>query len=126
MRNLFALSVLIAFAALADGSKVKKEVVEAVEAAKQEFVSKTNEELAALDKEIEGLKEKARVATAETQKKVNEQISQIERERKLAAEKLDEVAKSTGNAWKRLKGGAQSAWKDLKNSVKKAGKEFSK
>ena len=110
----------------ADKKNVKKEVNEAVEAAKEEFVSKTNEELAALDKEIEDLKEKARVATAETQEKVNEQIVEIERQRKLAAEKLDQVAKATGNAWKELKGGAQSAWKDLKNSVKKAGKEFNK
>jgi hypothetical protein len=123
---IMTITLALAFAALADGKKVKKEVGEAVEAAKQEFVSKTNEELAALDKEIEDLKAKARVATAETQKKVNEQIANIERERKLLADKLDEVAKSSGNAWRELKGGAQSAWSQLKNSVKKAGKEFSK
>ncbi len=126
MKFLVIIALLVGVGASADTTKVKKEVGEAVEATKEAFVSKTNEELAALDQEIEELKVKARVATAETQKKVNEQIAQIDRERKLMAERLDAVAKSTGNAWKQLRGGAQSAWGELKNSVKKAGREFSK
>jgi hypothetical protein len=37
---------------------------------------------------------------------------------------LDELGKSTGEAWGHLEKGAQAAWDDLREAVQKAAKEF--
>jgi hypothetical protein len=51
-------------------------------------------------------------------------MADLKAKHEAARKKLDELGRSTGEAWERLEKGAQSAWDDLQKAFKDASDEF--
>jgi hypothetical protein len=73
---------------------------------------------------IERLHDKGRALKDEAKTRWNEKMADLEAKQNVAREKLDELGKSTGEAWGHLEKGAQSAWDDVRKAFQEAAKEF--
>lgn len=51
-------------------------------------------------------------------------MADLEAKREVARAKLDEVGRSSAEAWKDVQKGAQSAWDELDKAVRDASSEF--
>ena len=51
-------------------------------------------------------------------------MADLEAKQKVARDKLDEVRKSTADAWVHVENGAQAAWEDVRKALQQASKEF--
>lgn len=110
-----------------DTEKIAKEARETIEATKQytaqqkeAFQRKAHEELAAIQKQITALREKANEASAATRAELQKSIYELERKKEAAKNKLDELRAATDAKWSGVKSGMTSALEDLKNSYQKA------
>ncbi len=104
---------------------VKRETGEALETTRaytlqqrDEFLKEMDVKLKQLDRQIDELKVKAKVARAQSKAELEEQINQLEKERDTARRKLEELRASGAEKWKDLKSQAEIAMNDLENSVK--------
>lgn len=95
-----------------------------VSEAKQEFEHSLHQKLEALDAEIRDLQRK--VANLEESAKAEwaEKMAALHATRDAAASKLEEIRKSTGEAWEHLRDGAREARDKLEQAVKEAIKDF--
>jgi hypothetical protein len=92
--------------------------------AKEDFETRLKAGLADMETEIERLHDKGRALKDEAKTRWNEKMADLEAKQKVAREKLDELGKSTGEAWGHLEKGAQSAWDDVRKAFQEAAKEF--
>ena len=53
-----------------------------------------------------------------------EKMADLEAKQQVARDKLGEVRKSTGEAWRHMEKGAQAAWDDVRKAFQEAAKEF--
>jgi hypothetical protein len=92
--------------------------------AKEDFESRLKSGLADMDAEIAKLQEKAIDLKDDARTRWNDRFADLKAKRETARRNLDELGKSTGEAWDRLEKGAQSAWDDLQKAFEAASKEF--
>lgn len=104
--------------------KVPAEASEELMQTKAEFEGIVKAKLEKLDEEVRELKMKAGKLEQSARSKWSEEVAELDARQKAARDKLDEVAKSTGEAWKSLRGGAQNAWEELEKAVEKARAAF--
>lgn len=92
--------------------------------AKEDFEVRLKARLADMEVEIAKLHEKGHALRDEAKTRWNEKMADLEAKQKAALGKLDELGKSSGEAWGHLEKGAQSAWDDLRKAFQEAAKEF--
>jgi hypothetical protein len=107
-----------------DTEKAVDTATKAATQAKEDFERRLKASLADMDTEIAKLHEKGRALKNEARTRWNEKMADLKAKREAARKKLDEVGKSTGEAWERLEKGAQSAWDDLQKAFQEASKEL--
>jgi len=96
----------------------------AAKQSKADFEMRLKDRLAAMEVEIDKLREKGLALKDEAKTRWDKQLAELKAKQHVAREKLDELGRSTGEAWGHLEKGAQSAWDDLREAVQRAAKEF--
>ena len=91
---------------------------------KEDFQKKLNTQLNELDAKIDKLREKGRDLKDEAKVKWEQKMTELETKRDAARAKLDEVGRSSAEAWKDVQKGAQSAWDELDKAFHEASREF--
>jgi predicted secreted Zn-dependent protease len=129
-----ALLVLIAGGpthAKTTAEKVKKETIEAVDAAgtyagekKEEFSARMKNNIDQLDREIESLKSESATKSMEVREATKRKIVELQVKRDELSRKYDALEKSTGKAWTTLKTGVERAWGDVRNAYSDAKNEL--
>lgn len=104
--------------------KVPAETSDEHEHAKVEFEGMLKDKLEKLEEEIREMKLKAEKLEQSAKSKWAEEVAELDAKQKAARARLDEVAKSTGEAWGHLEDGAKKAWEELEEAVRKARSEF--
>ncbi len=129
-----ALAVAIFHVAEAKTSadKVKKETVEAVDAAgayagekKDEFAARMKGNLDEMDREIEDLKKESDTKSNEVRQATKKKIRELQTKRDELNQRYDALEKSTGKAWTRMKTGVEKAWGDVRQAYGEAKSELS-
>jgi archaellum component FlaC len=107
--------------------ELKKQAGEAIDAArkyagqqKAEYQQKIEQELAELGENISKLRERAKSATGESLKAIEERIGDLRERQSAAQKKLGEVKAATEQAWSGLKEGMDKAVSELKKSYESA------
>lgn len=129
--------VLVAFTSLAPGSgiaaestpsaeKVVKETQEAIEATKEytaqqkeAFQRKTQEELAAIQRQIIGLRERMTKTSESTRADLQKSLNELEKKKDVVKERLDELKGASNAKWHEVREGMSSALNELKLSYRK-------
>lgn len=113
--------------------KVKKETVEAVDAAgayagekKEEFQARMKNNLNELDREIEELKKESESKSVEVREAAKRKIQDVQRKRDELNAKYEAFEKSTGKAWTRMKSGMEKAWGEVRAAYGEAKSELKK
>jgi Skp family chaperone for outer membrane proteins len=91
---------------------------------REEFQTKLDARLNELDAEIAKLREKGRDRKDEAKAKWDQKMTELETKRDAARAKLAEVGRSSAEAWKDVRKGAQSAWDDLDKAFRDASREY--
>jgi hypothetical protein len=117
--------------AAVSAEEVRKEIRDALEAAKaytfqqkEEYRKRLNRVLERTDERIAELQDQAARAGAEAKKQYAEQIEQLRHLRDKARKQAERVKSATPKAWEDLKSGIGSAFEDLRKAFEKAGKRF--
>ena len=112
--------------------KVKKETVEAVDAAgtyagekKEEFAARMKGNLDQLDREIEELKTESQTKSVEVREATKRKITALQTKRDEVNKRYAALEKSTGKAWATMKTGVEKAWGDVRNAYGEAKSELS-
>lgn len=110
---------------------VKKETVEAVEAAgayadekKEEFTKRMKSNIDELDREMDDLKKETETASKEAKATANKRIVEIQKKRDELVKKYEAVEKSSDKAWKKMKTGLEKAWGEVKSAYSDAKTEL--
>jgi phage tail tape-measure protein len=74
--------------------------------------------------EIERLKARADKADSDAQPWHHKQVEALQEKHRLAKEKLDELRKSSDDAWEDMKAGIATAWDSIGEAMKSATKRF--
>lgn len=74
--------------------------------------------------EVDKLKAKASMASADAQLEMNKQIKAFESKIEEGKAKLSELAGAGEDAWESIKGSVESAWGSLKSAVSDAASKF--
>ncbi len=82
---------------------------------REEYVEKLKAQLDVWNADIEKLEAKARVASAETRTKIEEQVATLKGHRDEAAAKFDTLREATEEKWEELKAATEVAWAKLKD-----------
>lgn len=85
----------------------------ALQQTKAEFEGILKDNVEKLEEQVRELQIKAGRLEQSAQAKWAEHVVELEARRKTAREKLDEVARSSGEAWKHLRDGADNAWQEV-------------
>lgn len=109
---------------LHDTKKAVDTATRAAAQAKEQFETRLKASLTEMEEEIEELREKGHALKDEAKTRWNEKMADLEAKQKVARDKLDEVRKSTTEAWTHVEKGAQAAWEDVRKSLQEAAKEF--
>ena len=107
-----------------DTEKAGDTATHAASQAKEDFETRLKASLAEMEEEIARLHEKGHALKDEAKTRWNEKMADLEAKQKVARDKLDELRKSTAEAWEHLEKGAQSAWDDVRKAFQEAAKEF--
>jgi TolA-binding protein len=91
---------------------------------KEEFQKKLETQLNELDAKIAKLREKGSDLKDEAKVKWDRKMADLEKKRDAARAKLDEVGRSSAEAWKDVQKGAASAWDELDKAFRDASQEF--
>ncbi len=97
---------------------------EGVDEAKEAAERRLKDHLVEIDAEVAKLHEKGAALKEEAKARWNETMADLKRKQKAAREKVDELAASTGDAWKHIEKGARAAWEDVRQALEEAAKEF--
>lgn len=113
--------------------KVKKETVEAVDAAgvyagekKEEFQARMKNNLNEMDREIEELKKESESKSAEVREAAKRKIQAVQKKRDELNAKYEAFEKSTSKAWTRMKSGMEKAWGEVRAAYTDAKTELKK
>ena len=107
-----------------DAGQAAKTAAEYSQQTKEEFQKKLNAQLNELDAKIDKLREKGGDLKYEAKVKWDRKMTELETKRDAARAKLDEVGRSSAEAWKDVQKGAQSAWDELDKAFREASREF--
>lgn len=107
-----------------DAEKAVDTSAHAAAEAKEDFEMRLKASLAEMKEEIDRLHEKGHALKDEAKARWTEKMADLEAKQRVARDKLDEVRKSTGEAWVHLEQGAQAAWDDVRQAFQDAAKEF--
>ena len=107
-----------------DAEKAVDTSARAAAQAKEDFEMRLKASLAEMEKEIDRLHEKGHALKDEAKARWAEKMADLEAKQQVARDKLDEVRKSTGEAWGHMEKGAQAAWDDVRKALQDAAKEF--
>ena len=106
---------------------IRQELREALETTKaytyqqrQEYQKRLEPVLHDLDDRIEALKEQAKGASREAQKRSAEAIEELRREREVVRKHLARVQAAAPGAWEEVKSGMSAAWDDLRKAFQRA------
>jgi chromosome segregation ATPase len=91
---------------------------------RNEYVENMKARLDQWNKEIAEWEAKARVARTDMQIEYEMRLDALRQQRDEAAEKLDELQKSAGEAWRDLAQGADDAWARMRDALEKASNHF--
>lgn len=91
---------------------------------KEAYQKKLQSQLDEWTAEINKFKAKADSAEADAQIEYNKQIEELRSMQEAAGKKLDELKKSSDDAWEDLKASIDSTWDSLSNSFKSAASRF--
>lgn len=128
-----ALTVLVNVAgAKTSADKVKKETVEAVDAAgtyagekKEEFTARMKSNIDEMDREIQDLKRESEARSAEAREATKQKIRDLQAKRDDLEKRYEVLEKSTGKAWTKMKSGMEKAWGDVRQAYGEAKSELS-
>ena len=107
-----------------DAGQAVNTAAEYTQQAKEEFQKKFESQLNELDANIAKFREKGSDLKDEAKVKWDKQMADLEKKREAARAKLDEVGRSSAEAWKDARKGAASAWDELDKAFRDASKEF--
>jgi peptidoglycan hydrolase CwlO-like protein len=112
---------------LAGAETIAKEAQETVEAAKEytaqqkdAFQRKAQEELSAIQRQIETLRGKARNVSASTRAELQKSIDELDKKKEAVKGKLDALRDATDAKWHTIKTTVDTAFDDIKGSYQKA------
>lgn len=115
----------------ASADKVKKETVEAVEAAgayagekREEFAKRMKTNIEEVNREIETLKNDTKTASIEAKAAAEARIAKLEKQRDDLVKKYETFEKSTDKAWTKMKSGLEKAWGEVKSAYTDAKSEL--
>ena len=91
---------------------------------KEEFQNQADARLKELDAEIAKLRAKGRGLQDKAKADWDRKLADLETKRDAVRVKLAEVGRSSAEAWKDLRKGAQSAWDELDKAFRDASREF--
>lgn len=94
------------------------------EQSKEQFQTKLDARLKESEAEMAKLREKGRDLKDEAKVQWDKTMADLEIKRDAARAKLTEVSKSSGEAWKDVRQGAQSAWAELDKAFRDASSKF--
>lgn len=122
---------LLSGAFAAEPEPVKKQTAETVEEAegktaeeKQEYQKAMRKNIAEIERNIAELRDQASKMASDSRKEFNKEITALEKQRDELKLKLDQVSKSSGRAWVRLRSGMDKAWTEMRAAFANAQKEF--
>jgi len=107
-----------------DTQKAVDTATQAATQAAEDVEKRLKSSLADMDAEIAKLREKGLALRDEARTRWNEKMANLKAKQEAARKKVDELGKSTGDAWEQVEKGAQSAWDDLQKAFQEASKEF--
>jgi Skp family chaperone for outer membrane proteins len=107
-----------------DTAKAVDTATKAATQAKEDLEARLKSSLADMDAEITKLQEKGLALKDEAKARWNEKMADLKTKQEAARKKVEELGKSTGEAWERLEAGAQAAWDDVQKAFQEASKEF--
>lgn len=107
-----------------DAGQAVKTATEYSQQTKEEFQKKLDAQLSELDAKIANLREKGRDLKDDAKANWDRKMTELETKREAARVKLAEVGRSSEEAWKDIKKGAESAYNDLDKAFRDAAKEF--
>jgi hypothetical protein len=107
-----------------DAEKAVDTSARAAAQTKEDFEMRLKASLAEMEKEIDRLHEKGHALKDEAKARWAEKMADLEAKQQVARDKLEEVRKSTGEAWEHMEKGAQAAWDDVRKALQDAAKEF--
>ena len=93
-------------------------------AKREKIIQKLKDQLDVLNGEIDKLEAKGKQVDAKVRDKYAEQIAILCTQRDRAIKKIDQFQKSSGEAWKDLKKGADDVWQTMKETVTNARDKF--
>lgn len=92
---------------------------------KQEaLVDKFDARLEQTEARMAMLRARAKEASADRRVELNEQIEKLEARKQSAKARIEELRRSSGQAWDDIAEGAESAWKSLKSALDRAVDRF--
>jgi RecA-family ATPase len=98
--------------------------MDTVTQAKEDFEARLKSGLADMDAGIAKLQEKGLALKDEAKARWTEKMADLKAKQEAARKEVEELGKSTGEAWERVEKGAQAAWDDLQKAFQEASKEF--
>ena len=107
-----------------DTAKAMDTVTKAATQAKEDFEMRLKSGLADMDAGIAKLQEKGLALKDEAKARWTEKMADLKAKQEAARKEVEELGKSTGEAWERVEKGAQAAWDDLQKAFQEASKEF--
>jgi predicted ribosome quality control (RQC) complex YloA/Tae2 family protein len=107
-----------------DVGQADKTTAAFVEQTKEEYQQQLDARLKKLDAQIAALHEKGRDLKDEAKANWERKLPELQAKQDSAHAKLAEVQKSSAEAWKDMKQGAQAAWDDLNNAFRDASRQF--
>jgi len=107
-----------------DAGQAAKTAAEYSQQTKEEFQRSLETRLKEMDAEVAKLREKGRDLNDEAKAAWDLKIAELEAKRDAARAKLADVGRSTAEAWKDVRKGAQSAWDELEKALRDASREF--
>ena len=107
-----------------DAGQAVNTATEYSQQAKEEFQKKLEVQLNELDAKIAKFREKGRDLKDESKVNWDRKMADLEKKREAARVKLDEVGRSSAEAWKDVQKGATSAWDELDKAFRDASKDF--
>lgn len=102
-------------------NNVQKETGSTTKEAYREIM---NARLKELEAEIQKLSAKAEAKKARAKIDYQEQLRSVQNRKDAVRSKLDELSRSSGEAWMDLKRGVEEAWEELKQATQRARARF--
>lgn len=110
---------------------VKQETKEALETAKAyteeqraEYMAEMMDTLKSYEEKIQSLEMKAEGMGEDARAALEERIRMLKEQRERAAQRLEEMKSSSGDAWMEIKTGIDKAMEDMSKAYKKAAEQF--